>query len=219
MCAALPGVAVLGENLFTLRRVLLTDPSLQPVVVTGEAAERSRLVLAQLDRVRLRAALPDEAAFFAQLQLVYRVERLTAVDVAALARLRELFARTTQCNTTGRVFSEAELLEIIGCQDGRVFALWMRDRLADHGLVGAAVVRSGEILNVVLSCRVIGLGGEARLLAAIGADPGQGVHALVGRIVPTERNLPVRTLFATNGFAPSCDGWALTLQGAPEPVA
>ena len=74
---ALPEVAVLGEDLFALRRILLTDPRLQPVRLTAEAASRSDLVKAQLDRARLRAEMGDDDAFVASLAVVGSVERLT----------------------------------------------------------------------------------------------------------------------------------------------
>ncbi len=205
---ALPEVAVLGEDLFAVRRILLTDPRLQPVRLTEEAGRRSELVKAQLDRSRLRADAPDESAFVASLQVVCSVERLTSetATTATLDRVRELIARTTQFNATGRAFTLAELELLIGSGDARVFTLRMRDRLADHGLVGVAVVVAGEILNLVLSCRVIGLGGEHVLLDAIMA----AVAKPTGRIVATERNIPVRHVYRDHGFIDRGQGiWRL----------
>ncbi|WP_428488359.1 HAD-IIIC family phosphatase [Rhodopila sp.] len=210
----LPDVAVLGEDLFALRRILLTDPRLQPSRLTEEAAQRSELVKAQLDRSKLRASLVDESSFVASLAVVSTVEQL-AVETATpvvLDRIRELIARTTQFNATGRAFALAELRRLIDSGEGKVFILRMRDRLADHGLVGAAVVVAGEILNFVLSCRVIGLDGERALLAAI-IDSARGqVPELLGRILATDRNIPVRHLYADNGFTDCGQGcWAMAL--------
>jgi FkbH-like protein len=200
---SLPEVAVLGEDLFALRRVLLTDPRLQPARLTEEAAVRSELVKAQLDRTRLRAELPDEAAFVASLNVVRTVERLTpeTATQGVLERVRELVARTTQFNATGRSFTVTELQTMVGAAGGGVFILRMSDRLGDHGLVGAAVVVASEILNVVLSCRVIGLGGEHALLTRVIDDAPDDGRKLIGRIVATDRNIPARHLFADNGFA------------------
>jgi FkbH-like protein len=205
---SLPEVAVLGEDLFALRRVLLSDPRLQPVRLTEEAAARSELVKAQLDRTRLRAELPDEAAFVASLNVVRTVERLTpeTATQAVLERVRELIARTTQFNATGRSFTITDLQGLVGAAGGDVFTLRMSDRLGDHGLVGAAVVVASEILNVVLSCRVIGLGGEHALLARVIDDSADDGRELIGRIIATDRNIPVRHLFADNGFADAGGG-------------
>ncbi len=199
----LPQIGVLGDDLFALRRILLTDPRLQPARLTQEAERRSELVRAQLDRSRLRAAIPDQAAFIASLNVVADVRRSTP-DTAD--RVRELFARTTQFNATGETFTHDALQRLT------VFVLRMRDRLADHGLVGAAVVEADRIRNIVLSCRVIGLGGEHALLSAV-IDAARGRHQqLSGRIVPTDRNSPVRNLFADHGFTAQRDGvWTLSL--------
>ena len=208
---SLPEVLVLGEDLFALRRRLLTDPRLQPVRMTEEAALRSDLVKAQLDRSRLRVDLPDESAFVASLEVMSTVERLTQATAtpAVLERVQELFARTTQFNATGRRFTSAELRQVVDGDTGLVFTLRMRDRLADHGLVGAAVIADGEIRNLVLSCRVIGLGGERALLARIAED----VPVLTGRIVETGRNTPVRQVYRDHGFIDRGQGcWTLSLE-------
>ena len=204
---ALPEVAVLGENLFTLRRALLTDPRLQPPHITEASARRSELVRAQLDRARLRAAMPDEAAFIAALAPRAEVTFLAGdTQAATLDRVAELFVRTTQFNATGMRFSTATLAEIIAAADGRVAVLHMRDNSADHGLVGAAVLRGGEILNFVMSCRVIGLGGEKPLLDALARDRSAHGAALFGRIIATDRNLPARHLYRNAGFTQLGDG-------------
>jgi FkbH-like protein len=200
---ALPEITLLGEDLFTLRRTLLTDPRLQPARLTPESARRSELVRAQLDRSRLRTAMADEGAFLESLQIVCNVE-LLAHDADSLGRIGELFARTTQFNATGRKFTVLELRRLTEDPDGRLYALRMQDRFADHGLVGAAVVLGGVILNLALSCRVIGLGGECALLAQVVADA-MGVE-LQGRIVATDRNLAARHLYAGCGFTDRGNG-------------
>lgn len=217
---ALPEVAVLGDDLFSLRRTLLTDPRLQQVRLTKEAGERSALVKAQLERGRLRKAVADEAGFVASLNVVATTQQLTPGDgsEAMLGRVAELIARTSQFNATGRTFSLDELRQIAAGPAGRIVVLHMRDRLADHGLVGVAVVLAGEILNFVQSCRVIGLGGERTLLDAVLADPGSDAQTVTGRIVRTDRNLPVRNLYAAQGFHAAGEGcWRN--DGPPAPSA
>ncbi len=218
---ALPDVTVLGEDLFSLRRQLLTHPGLQPVKVTAEAARRDSLVKAQLDRSRLRQRVGDEATFIKSLQIVSVVERVASAENQVLGRVRELIDRTTQFNATGVKFTEQELRNMIDADIGRVFVLHMRDRLADHGLVGAAIVREGQILNFVLSCRVIGLGGERVLLDAVIADARDAGGTLSGRIARTDRNIPARNLYSSHGFTEyEPDLWIMIPPGvADETVA
>jgi FkbH-like protein len=201
---SLPDVAVLGDDLFSLRRTLLTDPRLQPLRITPETSARTELVRAQLERSRLHAELADEASFLASLEIVRTVAQITdPTDAAILERVRELFERTTQYNTTGIKFSAAELRALIATPESRLYVLHMRDRLADHGLVGAAIMVNSEIVNFVLSCRVIGLHGESALLDRILKDATNPLHA---RIVPTSRNLPVRNLYRDHGFTEDPQG-------------
>jgi predicted enzyme involved in methoxymalonyl-ACP biosynthesis len=77
------------------------------------------------------------------------------------------------------------------------------DRFGDHGLVGAAVIQSGEIVGLAVSCRVLGMGVEHRFLKAILESAGQ---PLVGRIIETPRNNAVRNLYRDNGFIQRADG-------------
>jgi FkbH-like protein len=130
---------------------------------------------------------------------------------ASLDRVAELFQRTTQFNATGRKFAVGELAAMLADGAGDVFTMHVRDRFADHGLVGAAVVASGEILGFALSCRVLGLGVEHRFLEGVLRELAPGHAEIVARIVETPRNGPVRNLYRDGGFSLRADGvwrWA-----------
>jgi FkbH-like protein len=206
----LPEVAVLGEDLFAVRRALLTDPRLQRPKVTEEAGQRTDLVKAQLQRNRLKGEGLSEADVIASLRL--QVE-ITALDPAAHGeRVVELFQRTTQFNTTGKTFSGAELARLALSPDADVFVMKVKDRFADHGLVAAAVVEGDEITALAMSCRVIGLGVEHRFLAHLLIHCGRRCAALQARIVETARNAPVRNLYADNSFVRDGAGvWRIAL--------
>jgi predicted enzyme involved in methoxymalonyl-ACP biosynthesis len=91
------------------------------------------------------------------------------------------------------------------------------DRFGDHGLVGAAAVDHGEIIGLVLSCRVLGLGVEHRFLQHIVAS--LRPEALSGRIIATSRNIPVRHIYGDNGFVLDQDGvWRLSCGGQRQPI-
>ncbi len=211
----LPMVEVMGEDLFALRRRLLSDPRLQLPQLTAEAEGRTHLVKAQLDRQRLRDTIADAGDFMAALKVEAQAGRLDPADLdgGELDRVEELFQRTTQFNTTGRKFPVAELTRLIRSGAGAVFTLRVRDRFADHGLVGAAVAIGEEIAGFALSCRVIGLGVEDALIAAVTqavcAEHGQ-VRA---RFVDSPRNARARNLYRDHGFVLATDGcW--TIQAA-----
>src|SRR5262249_27118998 len=141
----LPEVEVWGEDPFALRRRLLDDPRLQVPRITEESSARTNLVKAQLSRQHLRAESMDERAYVASLQIECRIVRV--VGDGRLDRISELFARTTQFNTSGRKFAVAELKTLIADTNAYVFSLDVADRFGDQGLVGAAVVHRGEIVG------------------------------------------------------------------------
>ncbi|HEX3885944.1 MAG TPA: HAD-IIIC family phosphatase [Phenylobacterium sp.] len=209
----LPGVEVWGEELFSLRRRLLTDPRLQAPSVTEESAARTAMTQAQLQRQRSQADSPDQDAFLASLNVQTAIARLEP-GASAVGRVAELFKRTTQFNATGLKVSAAELDALMQRPGGAVFAVQVSDRFGDHGLVGAAVIEAGEITGLALSCRVLGLGVEHRflqfILDALTADHAQ----ITARIIETSRNTPVRHVYADNGFEPLGDGlWRRSLRG------
>ncbi len=211
--SSLPDVLVMGDDLFSLRRTLLTDPRLQTPRWTKEAEHRSRLTQAVIERQIASREAPDQASFVASLNIVTRVE-LVGPDTldGVVDRISELTARTTQFNATGRCFSAAELRRLVAGADGRLYVLHMQDRLADHGLVGCLVIAGAEILNLVMSCRVIGLGGETALLNAAVHDARAHGRQLTGRIIPTSRNLPVRNVYNRPDFEERGAGvWVMTL--------
>jgi FkbH-like protein len=194
----LPEVEVWGEELFSVRRRLLTDPRLQTPRVTEESAQRTALTQAQLTRQRTRADSTDEQAFVASLDVRTSIVRLEAG--ARLDRVEELFQRTTQFNATGAKFSALDLAGLILRDDASVFTVQVSDRFGDHGLVGAAVIDAGEITAFALSCRVLGLGVEHRFLQTILEALSTDHAELTARIVETPRNTPVRNLYRDNGF-------------------
>ena len=201
----LPEVEVWGDDPFSLRRMLLNDPRLQVPRFTQESAGRTELVKAQLGRQRFRTEVSSEEAYIASLHIKHQIERPT--EDAKLARIADLFERTTQFNATGRKVSALELKKLAGDPAARVFSINVADRFGDHGLVGAAVVEHGEITGLVLSCRVLGMGIEHKFVQHVIAE---SEGPLMARINETARNIPVRNIYRDNGFVVDKDGvWRL----------
>ncbi len=200
-----------GENLFELRRHLLSDARLQPVALTAEAQNRTTLVRAQIDREHLRTSAADDAAFLSSLEIRCEVRELAPGD--PIERVHELVERTTQFNATGAKFSVSELGALIESKSHRVFTLNVRDRFGDHGLVGAAIIADSDFIAFVMSCRVIGLGVEQTFLTAILKELTICFDRVSARIVETPRNAPVRHLYRDAGFRTDGNGrWQISLR-------
>jgi len=213
----LPDVEVWGEDPFSLRRKLLNDPRLQSPRITVESASRTNLVKAQLSRQHLHAESINERDYIASLQIRCCIERISKED--KLDRISELFQRTTQFNTNGRRFTVVELKVLIEDSSAYVFSIEVSDRFGDQGLVGAAVVDNGEIIGLVLSCRVLGLGVEHEFLKHIIKSLRANYSAISGCIVETSRNIPVRNIYRDLGFVHQGNGrWRLELNLAPAQI-
>ncbi|HEV8016090.1 MAG TPA: HAD-IIIC family phosphatase, partial [Stellaceae bacterium] len=200
----LPEIEVWGEDLFGLRGKLLTDPRLQLPTITAEAAQRTALVKAQLTRQQFRAEAVDDSDYVASLQVQCRIDRLLAET--KLDRIEELFRRTTQFNATGRVFALGELQAAVKDPGTWLYTLHVSDRFGDHGLVGAAAIVNGEIVGLVLSCRVLGLGVEHKFLRHMVNELKAAGIVPTARIVETARNAPVRNIYRDNGFTQDATG-------------
>ena len=208
----LPEVEVWGEDPFALRRRLLTDPRLMTPRLTEEAAGRTDLVKTQLLRQQVKAAL-SETDYLSSLNVTCRLVRLTPRD--DLARIEELFQRTTQFNTTGRKFPVGELQGLVADAANALYAFYVSDRFGDHGLVGAAIIEGSDITGLALSCRVLGMGAETEFLNGLIDSLGQDRQNLVARINETDRNLRVRHIYRDHGFELGEDGvWRRDLASA-----
>lgn len=210
----LPEVEVWGEDLFGLRRKLLNDPRLQLPRITEESVLRTALVKAQLNRQQLRAETVNERDYVATLNIRCRIRRES--EETNLVRISELFQRTTQFNATGRKFMVAELRALIDDAGADIFSMEVSDRFGDQGLVGAAVIEHGDIVGLVLSCRVLGIGVEHEFLRYIIKALKGAYRALSGSIIETTRNIPVRHIYRDHGFSPQGKGrWQLDLNAGP----
>ncbi len=196
--AFLPEVLVLGENPFTTRFELLTSPCLQVSRITKEARERAPLMRAQLARRRAARSTVDQARFNASLEIACDIHRVEGEH--ELDRIHELVVRTNQFNTSGRRYQKQELRALAQSAEGRVYSMSVKDRFADYGLVAACICDRHVIELVVMSCRVIGMGVEDRLLRFATAELGAKHGRVEGRLIASDRNLPARSLFKQNGF-------------------
>jgi predicted enzyme involved in methoxymalonyl-ACP biosynthesis len=67
-----------------------------------------------------------------------------------------------------------------------------------------------------LSCRVLGRGVEAALLAVLASDGrSEGATELVGSYVPTKKNALCATFLPDHGFRQDGEQWRLPLADAP----
>ena len=91
-----------------------------------------------------------------------------------------------------------------------LFAFEVEDQFASYGLVGVLIVRETEIVQFVMSCRVVGLDVEiAALATVICAIRASGNRPIAAAFAETDANLLCRDLFPSSGFVEQPGGWLL----------
>lgn len=174
---------------------------------TVESADRARMYREEESRRDAEATYEgSRTEFLKSCDMRLTIRRATPAD---LPRLAELSERTNQLNSTGHVYTQAELAEKLESDRWLLPVATLEDRFGKYGLIGAAVVDrqppwphdSWLLEHIMLSCRVEGRGIPAAVLRWImGGAKDAGMRGLKAVYRVSERNLPVRLLFRQMGF-------------------
>ena len=202
----LPEVAVLevpADQPWRLLGLLSDQWYFDTFSVTADDRHRSDEYKAQSQRAELSRTATSREEFLASLGIVCTF--LSAGD-APLDRSVQLLSKTNQFNLTTRRYSAGEVMSFVTDPACQAIAIRVRDRFGDAGVVGLALTRQqGEecwIDTLLLSCRVIGRGIEAAILAHI-ADRARkaGSRWMVGEYIETKKNAPCKDFYPEQGFA------------------
>ncbi len=209
-------------------RALSSYPHFETAALTADDTLRT-----QQYRARADAAVAEENAGTVEDFLV-GLSMHAAFDVIApanVARVAQLIGKTNQFNLTSRRRSQAEVEQLGQDSSWLSQVVRLRDRFADHGIIGVLLARhvegALEVDTWLLSCRVIGRSVETEMMRRLLEDAERlGCSSVVGHYVPSAKNGQVADLFARYGFTASPAGgedgattWTLRLPAAPLPAA
>jgi FkbH-like protein len=151
--------------------------------------------------------------------------RLELFTVASedLGRVTQLINKTNQFNLTTVRRTLDEVRVLANSRDHRVYGLSVADKFGAYGLTGVVIVALSSdratwtVDTLLLSCRVLGRGVEAALLAGLAADArSEGAREFVATFVPTKKNSLAAAFLPDHGFKPDGEGrWRLSLSEAP----
>ncbi|MEM7669276.1 MAG: HAD-IIIC family phosphatase [Pseudomonadota bacterium] len=182
--------------------VAVKRPEFNPRFATVESRRRREMYQADLARDADLAQFDgprDE--FLKKLEMEVGIRRAGPDD---LLRAEELTFRTSQLNTTGRIFSAIELADLLASSLNKLFVVSLTDRYGSSGTVGLVLLEAIEggwlIRLLIMSCRVMnrGIGGIVlnRILESMKA---QGCR-IQADFVPTERNRLIYMTYRFHGF-------------------
>jgi FkbH-like protein len=202
----LPGVKVLELPDDPARYVdaLLACPWIETLSFTAEDFRRVESYKARdrIQRERQSAANLDE--FFASLGMKLHLAPMSAQNAA---RAAQLVSKTNQFNATTRRYTQRELEERQAA-GWDIVVIGLEDKHTAFENIGVLALQpaTGEpgwlrIDSYLLSCRVLGRGLENALVRwTVGLAKRRGYRGVIGEIVVTERNEPVRRVYAEAGF-------------------
>lgn len=223
----LPGVKVLDlpDDPAAYAETLLASPWLCVAEVTPEDRKRvqSYKVRRQVEQQRGAAASLED--FYASLEMKLYLQPLAEDNIA---RAAQLCMKTNQFNTTTRRHDQHALRQIVA-EGGDVVVLGLEDRYSELENIGLIILRpssdaqqQGVVDSYLLSCRVLGRGLETAVLHwALHRASARQWTTLRGRVVDTERNTPVRTVFQHAGFQKNdiAGEWVASAATPPAPPA
>jgi FkbH-like protein len=199
-----PELRCLGTDHYNWRKTVLKAPETQVTAITAESMRRTELVRASAER---RAATDDAGrstedreAWLRDLDLRQSVQRVADAKSKSYDRAFELINKTNQFNTNGKRWSQGEFDKFLG-SGGICLVSDLQDRTVDNGIISVCLLKDDEIVQMVLSCRVFGLGAE-QVVCAHAVDLILKDHEkAVGRIVDTGRNATCHGFYGAAGFA------------------
>ena len=105
-------------------------------------------------REELRVQYVDDADYIKNLDIKIDIHKMTSIEYS---RVSELTQRTNKC-TNGKRYTVAEIKMHVALEAVKFYSVFVSDRFADLGLVGAIEIE-GDILTLFsLSCRALEIG-------------------------------------------------------------
>lgn len=186
--------------------------------VTAEDRNRTSMYVADRKRKALKLSVPSMDDWLKSIQLEVSAE---PVGNGNLDRATQLLNKTNQMNLRTRRLSSGQFAAWTGESNREALAFRVIDRFGDYGLCGLASIEvtdgQAELIDFVLSCRVMGRAVEGALLAAMARiSREKGCRDLKAEIIPTPRNQPCRTWFEKNADSQHENSFSFNLSAEPK---
>jgi len=199
--SAFPEIRTLSGDEKMWRSYILYSPFTQVARISAESASRTELMAAKTRRdVEALNTSRDDYLRGLKLRLAFHLIRERSDRL--YPRAVELLNKTNQFNTTGKRWSDAEIATLLA-HSGFMIGLSARDKFGENGLVAVAIIRERTIEQIVLSCRMFGLGVETALLSYIGRMQ----LAQQALLIDTGRNKGCASFYRDHGMSERDGKW------------
>jgi FkbH-like protein len=222
----LPLVAVpeLPDDPALYPRTLAAAGYFEAIAFSNEDRERATYYQENAQRAAALTASGGVTAYLGSLEMVCTIG---LVDEVARSRVVQLINKSNQFNLTTRRYSESELTSAIKDSSRHLVQVRLADRFGDNGIISVLIAdKKDEVWEIdtwLMSCRVLGRRVEEACLAhLVGAARLEGARELLGRYIPSPKNVMVADHYKKLGFshAWTVDGstlWRLALDNYRAP--
>lgn len=180
-------------------------PEFKPAFQSAESRRRTQIYREQLRRQQFRDVFQgDYRRYLQECGIQLSVARPAIADVD---RISELMTRSNQLNFVPKPLNQPEAEALI-CGEVVGRELWIvraTDRFGEFGLCGVAIIRydtqAAHIDHLLFSCRVLGRGFEAAMIAWVCRHArNRGLAGVHGYWNETEANLHLSGVYEELGF-------------------
>jgi FkbH-like protein len=200
-----PEIAVpeLPEDPAYYWRTLAASGHFEAIAFSEDDRKRSTFYHQNAKRLELQSGAGTLDDYHQSLNMVATFAPFNAVG---RSRIAQLINKSNQFNLTTRRYTEEQIARLE--QDPGAFTLQVRlaDVFGDNGMISVVIAHrdaaAWQIDTWLMSCRVLGRRVEEAVLAEIvRAARLDGATALIGRFIPTDRNMMVARHYEKLGFS------------------
>ena len=170
--------------------------SFDPAAITIEDIKKTELYAQEKLRNDEKEKAKSLEAWIAGLNITIKPEKINDSNIS---RATQLLNKTNQMNLSTRRLSEEEFNEFIKANAG--FAYYISDKFGDYGLTAIITTKQNqdtlEIIDFVVSCRVMGRQVENTILAEIINNKSNNIKLT---FVPTDKNMPFHKFLLESGL-------------------
>jgi len=206
----LPEVSVIElPKLSELYHTLLDESVFfSSVSFSEEDKKRGGLYQIRKQQQQLMEASNSLDDFFASLAMELSIKQ----NVEKLVpRISQMCKKTNQFNLTTIRHSENDISGFMRDNKKSVYALSLKDRFGDNGVIGVCIVfeecKTWKIDTMLISCRVIGRNVETAFMNFLVAKAqNENIEKIIGVFVQTAKNKVIKDFYQKHGFHPAQSG-------------
>lgn len=170
--------------------------------ITAEDKVKTEMYLANIAREELKITVVNIEDYYKSLGMAMEIRKNIKTD---MPRLSQMTLKTNQFNLVTIRRTEEEIINLLEQTGFICYCFKLLDKFGDNGIVGYCEVKKeadqAELVNFLMSCRVIGRDAENEFLTQILKDlQGLGIKSVTANWVKSPKNAICENFYENFGF-------------------